>query len=373
MSLATAEEDAGIKFWRMPEMIEKLLDYLDEVSILTIVGVNLLTAEVLQTASKTSEPLAKLIRKVLGFGQSQTFQQQREKVQRMSNTLLAQLDSPEPLLLEVLDVICAEHKYGNVSVRHPGIDNSTNYTQRSVIKISCPLHSDHSVSPLGFILIEDCEAALAFSSTQQHIINIELNGKEDMADICWHWPYYTRNNMRGTLLSALNSRLARQEVAVETLAWHSDTFEINNNNNNVPADLVGVFNALLQRCDHLLNLKTVKVRGELGVEGWKTLALAMQKHPCRLVFYTSRGWMLEARREHLRAIWEALPVRPDGLAPSCLTVEGRVSTNKRFKKGCAGPEAEEESEETWMQLLEFLDHPEPEEVERRLRSGREIS
>ena len=67
-------------FWRMPEMIEKLLDYLDEVEILTIVGVNLLSVEVLQSASKTSEPLGKLIRKALGFGQSQTFQHQREKV-----------------------------------------------------------------------------------------------------------------------------------------------------------------------------------------------------------------------------------------------------------------------------------------------------
>ena len=79
-SLATAQEDAGSKFWRMPEMIEKLLDYLDEVEILTFVGVNFLSVEVLQSASKTSEPLGKLIRKALGFGQSQTFQQQREKV-----------------------------------------------------------------------------------------------------------------------------------------------------------------------------------------------------------------------------------------------------------------------------------------------------
>ena len=100
--------------------------------------------------------------------------------------------------------------------------------------------------------------------------------------------------------------------------------------------------------------------------------MAMERHPCRLVFYTSRGWMLQARREDLRTIWEALPVRPNGSAPSCWTVEGRVSTNKRFKKACAGPEAEEKSEDTWMELVEFLDHPEPEEVEGRLRSRREI-
>ena len=176
-----------------------------------------------------------------------------------------------------------------------------------------------------------------------------------------------RNDMRETLILALVSRLARQEVDVETLAWHSDTLDIRS------ANQVAVFNALLllQKCDQLLNLQTVRVRGELGVEGWETLALAMQRHPCRVVFYTSRGWMLQARREDLRSIWEALPVMPNGSAPSCCTVEGRVSTNKRFKKACAGPQAEEKSEDTWMELLEFLDHPEPEEVDRRLRSGRD--
>ena len=293
----------------------------------------------------------------------------------MSNTLLAQLDSPEPLLLEVLDVICAEHKYVEGRVQpghrfrhralHSGSENTTNYNQQSVIRISCPLHTQHSVSPLGFILLEDCEGALAIGFTKQHVMKIELNGREDMADTHWFFPY-VKNNMRETLLLSLVSRLARQEVAVETLAWHSDTFDINS------TDRAQVFSALLQRCDQLLNLNTVRVRGELGVECWAALAQAMERHPCRLVFYTSRGWMLQARREDLRTIWEALPVRPSGSAPSCWTVEGRVSTNKRFKKACAGPEAEEKSEDTWMELVEFLDHPEPEEVEGRLRSRREI-
>ena len=110
MSSATTEEDSGTKIWRMRELIEKLLEYLNKFSILSIVGVKLLTVEVLQTASKTSEPLGKLVQKVLRLGQTQNIQQQREKDQRMSNTLLAQLDSPEPLLLEVCHIICAEHK-----------------------------------------------------------------------------------------------------------------------------------------------------------------------------------------------------------------------------------------------------------------------
>ena len=71
MSLSTAQT----KFWRMPELIEKLLEYLDEFSILSIVGVNLLSVEVLQIASKTSESLDKLTQKALGFDHRESFEE----------------------------------------------------------------------------------------------------------------------------------------------------------------------------------------------------------------------------------------------------------------------------------------------------------
>ena len=369
MALTVAEEDAETKFWRMPELVEKLLEYLDEFSVLSIVGVKLLTVEVLQAASGTQKrfepkPLGKLIRKALGFGQNKTFLQQREKVQRISNSLLAQLDSPQHLLLEVLDVICAEYKY---------VRQTAQWWQRSVIRISCPLHTYHSVSALGFILLQDCEDAIAIGSAQQRVRKIELHGSSDYAEAFCRSPPYFRFNMRETLLLALVSRVARQDMAVETLSWHSDTFDINS------LDWAVTFNALLQKCDQLLNLKTVKVRGELGVEGWEALDKAMQKHPCRLLFYSSRKWMLQARRGDLRIIWETLPTRPSGSAPSSWTVEGkgmegRVQVEKRFNKACEGPKSEEKNENTWVELEEFLDEPdEPEGAARRLRSGRELS
>ena len=105
------------------------------------------------------------------------------------------------------------------------------------------------------------------------------------------------------------------------------------------------------------------------------MALAMQRHPCQLEVYTPISWMLEARREDLRAIWDALPVRPTGLDPSFWTVEDSLWSlwtaegcfrNKSFEKACAGPNAEEESEDTWMQLLEILDQ----EVEWRQKQQR---
>ena len=70
MSLST-QEDTRSKFWRMPELVE----FLDEVSVLSIVEVKLLTDEVFQTASKGISR-CQLIRKVLGFEPPQTFDQQ---------------------------------------------------------------------------------------------------------------------------------------------------------------------------------------------------------------------------------------------------------------------------------------------------------
>jgi len=329
----------------MPELVEKLLEYLDEISILSIVGVKLLTVEVLQTASGTSKryeskPLGKLIRKELGFGQPQTLEEQRTKVQRISRTLLAQLGSPQPLLQELLDVICAEHKYVK------------RQWQESVIRMSCPLHTYHSVYPEGFILLEDCEGTIG--STEQRIRKIELSG-------C----------IREILLPALVSRVSRQLVAVETLTWFSNTFEVDSK------DQALGLNALLQRCDRVLNVQTVKVCGEIHVEGWEALAKALTKHPCHAnSIFSSKKRMLQARREDLRTIWEAMPGRSNGLRSSWV-VDGRnleswAHVEKRFNKASAGLKAEEKSEQAWMDLLVFLDEPEPKEASRRLRSGREL-
>ena len=356
----------------MPELVEKLLEYLDEISILSIVGVKLLTVEVLKTASGTSKrfkpkPLGKLIRKALGFGQPQTLEEERTKVQRISRTLLAQLGSPQPLLQEFLDVICAEHKYVK------GRLDEDEY----VIRMSCPLHTYHSVSAQGFILLEDCEGAIG--STEQRIRKIELSSRS--------YHYYNPiwggadHIIREALLLALVSRVTRQLVAVETLTWYNDTLEVDSK------DQALVLNALLQRCDRVLNVQTVKVCGEIQMEGWEALAKALMKHPCHAkAIFSSKKRMLQARREDLRTIWEAMPGRLNGVHSSWV-VEGRdteskVHMEKKFNKASAelkGLEprrsfvkAGQKSEQAWTELLEFLDEPEPEEASRRLRSGREL-
>ena len=350
----STQEDAGTKFWRMPELVEKLLEYLDEISILSIVGVKLLTVEVLKTASGTSKrfkpkPLGKLIRKALGFGQPQTLEEERTKVQRISRTLLAQLGSPQPLLQEFLDVICAEHKYRAGGLEHESVPEKQLCDvapEQAVIRLTCPLHTYHSVDHHGFILLEECEGAIG--STEQRIRKIEFSGYiwdiKNTRDFMETKYFGDRRNFgdikvfRDNLFLALVSRVTRQLVPVETLAWHSLNLKVNSKDQAV------TLNALLQRCHRLKFVRTVHVGGELEREGWEALAEALQKHPCHVEVCSPKPRMLQARREDLRTIWETMPGRLNGNSSSWI-VSGR-----KFTKASV-----EESEKAWIQLLEFLD------------------
>ena len=115
MSSLIAQEDAQTKFWRLPELMERLLEYLDALDVLSIIGLKLLTLGVFQAASATTKlfeqkPLRKVIWKALRFDLP-SYTARMENVQRVATSLLAQLASPDQLLMEVLETICAEYKY----------------------------------------------------------------------------------------------------------------------------------------------------------------------------------------------------------------------------------------------------------------------
>ena len=150
----SAPEAAMAKVLRIPEMVEHLLLYLDPTSILGLVGLNILSVETLESASQTKNMVFKLIKKVLELDQLKAFEDHREKVKETSANLLAQLEDPKPLLLEFLHVILAEGKHLD------SLDPPFCSQRDPAILLSCPLHSDHHVTPRVFILLEDCEAAV---------------------------------------------------------------------------------------------------------------------------------------------------------------------------------------------------------------------
>ena len=137
-----------MKFWQTPELVEKLLEHLDASATLGLAEAHWLTLQILQGDSGTLKPFKKLTSSLIGRHLAEdTFEQQRVLVEWVVLTILATTESPEPLLVELLDAICAEHK-----------------TDAIAIQVTCPcLASTHSVSSLGFLLLEDCEGALGVS------------------------------------------------------------------------------------------------------------------------------------------------------------------------------------------------------------------
>ena len=177
---SSTQAGAERKFWQVPEMVEKLLEHLDVSGTLELAEVHELTLQILQGASGTLKPL--VIGRQLG---QDTFEQQRVMVERAVLTITAKMEKPESLLVELLHVICAEHR-----------------TDAITIQLTCPCcASPHSVSSFGFILLEDCEGAL--DSAEQHVKRIS-------------WDDNLENFLMDPLLFALTSRLSRQNSSVGT-------------------------------------------------------------------------------------------------------------------------------------------------------------
>ena len=211
----------------------------------------------------------------------------------------------------------------------------------SAIRISCPVHSYLSVS-----LLEDCEGAIG--STEQCIRKIKFE-------------FRFARRLDLDLLLALVSRVTRQLMTVGALGLYSAGFGLVPRGNTEwkvsSKDHAVAFNALLQRCDRLLNVGTVHVYGELEMEGWEALAKALQKHPCHADVISPKECMLQARREDLRTIWDAMPGEQNGM-PSSWVVEGRDQGRRFTKAPAVGLKSErQKGKRAWMELLKFLDEP----------------
>ena len=119
-------EGAEWKFWRIPELVERLLLFLDTGSTSRLAKVHPLTMEILQS------PLGwrKLLRKSFPCKTIIHSEQDRVEIQHLTQ-ILKNMENPKLRLLELLDVICDQC----VPVR------------RSIIQASCrsPGHISHSV------------------------------------------------------------------------------------------------------------------------------------------------------------------------------------------------------------------------------------
>ena len=252
----------------IPEMITKLLPFLDLKSTLCLAQAHQETQNVLEGAAvfkkllKRSSPLIEL-----------------DQVEDLV-AILKLMKDPKPNLPEVLDTICESNPPFPAGSPVQGV------------KMGCPHHlHSYTISLCGFKLLEKVEGA--FGTTEQTVESITGGTYE-----------FLPNNT----IAALASRLTRQQQPLTSI--RIGKIDISSE------EQADVFKTLMQAIPPTtMHLRELLVLGPIGPEGWKFLAEALQTHPGLLSwFFTTKDACNGAKREEMRLFWEAL--KPIG----CLSV-----------------------------------------------------
>ena len=201
--------------------------------------------------------------------------------------ILMLMADPTHHLQDLLDLICEKHPFQTdiVLTRREARSPRRNiFPMKGFVQLSCPRHGTHSVSPAGFMLLEEVESAL--QSTEQDVQCIELQ------------------NLTEPFLSALSSRVSRQSMLRST-CQKGMSLEVGDIfcNSKVSAESIST----LTKASHEgFFCQDLKVDADIGAEGWAALreALSGQLRPAKI--YSNRSKMADARIEDVRIIWACL-------------------------------------------------------------------
>ena len=316
-------------------MVERLIPLLDARSIARLAQLHQLNVEVLQAASFWKDLVRRtclydevMPQSVFARTSKDWVEEKFDDHQRAINPLtrlLKRMEDPRACLLQLLHVIC--ERYPSVGLRD--ID-----AKPLVFQVSCPCKTSHSVSHLGFLLLEDVEAALG--SVDQRVEKVLVEYLQE--------PW----------LSALSSRASRQH---ERWKWWKmvesvDAFRFLCGNQ---WDLEN-FLTMVKNCQRMA-LVVVDIQDDLGAKGWADLAQVFPLLHGVETFHVDREDMLGARRESLRAIWDALHPAPSTFPFPCNDTECLWSVTRvvGVESVSITWQTEEEKEEEWKTLEEILD------------------
>ena len=321
------EENAVKKFLDNPDLVEKLLPYLDVFTVILLAESRVsCTVKLLQ---KSSAVWTKLVRRTFPGNQNwfdhpssgrywnfvkERFEEERIQILHLTS-ILAMMDNPKSHTLDLLEIICEKFP----PIESPGRSEFS-------IQLGCPCHqSQHSVSPLGFLLLEEVEGALG--SAQQEVLQIKVPFLVD------------------PLMSALGSRVSRQQVKMTRM--QSGPAVCKNRKN--AAHLF----ALMQNCESTQLRLSLHIEGNIEASGWADLAralslLTLDPEDPPFSVNATREAMKEARREDLKAVWDLLPVSESVVPFFCWIVDAREAREYFYK-------VRGEEEEGWNALLKVLD------------------
>ena len=283
--MSCEKSDAVENFFGDPDLdppvspvVEKLLPYLDSASALHLLqsGITCL----LKHLQYSPVVWRKLVRRTLpgdyeiGVDQlyyhkyndrvRESFEEKQIQMASLIN-ILKMLDEPKPHILHLLEVICERTR----------ADMGGQYIQIG------SQGSSYSVTPLGFLLLEEVEAA--FGSALQEVLAIGSRLEEP-------W------------LAALASRVLRQKQKVTKMEIGLMNLTTKESCNALQ---ILVMNSVTEGRESVGRLK---VSGSnIEVEGWAAIAKALSLAPKWVKFVVAPvDLMQQGRREDLRRVWDCL-------------------------------------------------------------------
>ena len=164
--MARGYKAAEYNFWKNPELVEKLLFFLDPGSLKCLAGAHKLTLETLQRAPAWK----KLLRRTFLYGKNRFRNETKlEEKALMANAralaeILRMAEHSKPLELDLLHMICK---------RFPPDKKVNSIVGTQLVTVRCSCNQTHSVGPLGFLLLEEVEATLG--SEKQSLVNVQID------------------------------------------------------------------------------------------------------------------------------------------------------------------------------------------------------
>ena len=265
------------KFWGLPEMVEKLLPFLDPASTKELAEAHDLTLQMLGKADIWEKLIKRAFNNTTWAAKAYTagddpllLAAEKSKALALAGILNLTRNS-QRAQLDLLQAICK---------KFPS-HNNWNY-----VEVGCPFFEETHfvVSPGGFLLLEEVEREL--NSSQQKVLKIRLSRLEE------------------PLLSALASRIGRQTEKVSSLRIQFVTCNTK--------EAAEAWASLLERSQTVVSFGpweaiVVSIEGELGPEGWvaiwRGVELLLATGGRDIMVHSTRKYMAAGRKEMSTEEW----------------------------------------------------------------------
>ena len=303
--MADDEEDGMQELFRMPDLVDKLLSFLDATSALCLAQSKI--SCVLQILQHKTVPWNKMVRRTISGNFKIMWSPHRDWESGLldgeDRVLRESFKEKRVHLLSLVDIFKMIEGPKMHKLHHILDLISEKYaSSRGLsIKMSRSWGGPKSVSPLGFLLLEAVEGSVG--SALQEIVSIVSTPNE---------PGF----LEEPLLSALASRVSRQEQKIERVrtGWVRITSEesaqalltLVENTHTDP----GFTQPRRGAAWHLLGIWMMKTSGNIEADGWAMIARALTLIPFRVYsMIASKELVREGRIEDLETIWNVLDLR----------------------------------------------------------------